>query len=95
MYSKVYWISCAPGQSDALLAHYDAAIVPAIKASEHHVGHHMIASGTDRWLLISNYVSQGAAEAAASMVQEIVRPMAEQYGMTLDVITEGEVVYST
>ena len=91
MYSKVYWITCNPGQSEALLAHYDSAITPAIQESEKHVGHHMIQTDDAKWLLVSNYVSKDAAESAVSMVQELVKPMIEQYGMSLEVITEGEV----
>ena len=94
MHSKVYWISCSPGQSEALLEYYDAVIVPAVKASEHHVGHHMVQSEDEKWLLVSNYNSKEAAEAAVPMVQELVKPMIENQGMTLDVITEGEVVRS-
>ncbi|GJL81798.1 MAG: hypothetical protein DHS20C01_14320 [marine bacterium B5-7] len=91
MYSKVYRITCSPGQADALLGHYDAHVVPAIKASEHHVGHHMIQTGADEWLLVSNYVSEDAATISAPMVQEIVKPMAEQFGMQLEPVTQGDV----
>ena len=45
MYSKVYNISCAPGQADALMSHYDQNVTPAIQASEYHVGHLMIETG--------------------------------------------------
>ena len=92
MFSKVYTITCNPGQSEALLATYDASIVPAVTASEHHVGHHMVEVGDDKWVLVSNYVSQEGAEASASMVQELVKPMVEGQGMTLEVIGQGEVV---
>ena len=94
MYSKVYWIGCNPGKAEAMMAHYDDVIVPAVKASEHHVGHHMLGAGENKWLLVSNYVSQQAAEAAVPMVQALVKPMAEEHGMTLEVITEGEVTHS-
>ena len=91
MYSKIYWISCNPGQSDAMLAEYDASIVPAIKASDKHVGHHMVEVEDNKWLLVSNYVSQEAAEAAVPMVQELIKPMVESHGMALEVISQGEV----
>ena len=94
MYSKVYWIGCAPGQADGLMAHYEEAVIPAVKASEHHVGHHMLEAGENKWLLVSNYQSREAAEAAVSMVQELVKPMADRFGMTLEVITEGNVSHS-
>lgn len=94
MYSKVYWITCTPGQEDALLAQYDATVVPAVKASQHHVGHHMVHAGDSKWLLVSNYNSQEAAEASVAMVQELVKPMVAEQGMTLEVITAGEVVRS-
>lgn len=94
MYSKVYWITCDPTHTDSLMAHYDSVITPAIKASEKHVGHHMIQTSDAKWLLISNYTSKDAAEAAAPMVQELVKPMIEQFGMALDTLTEGEVARS-
>ena len=34
------------------------------------------------------------AEATVPMVQELVKPMMEQFGMTLEVITKGEVMRS-
>jgi len=94
MYSKVYWIGCDPAHADNLLEHYDAAAVPAVKSSDHHVGHHMVEAGSGKWLLVSNYQDKSAAEASVSMVQELIRPMIEQFGMTLEVITEGEVTRS-
>ena len=94
MYSKAYWIGCTDGQADALHAHYDAHVKPAVQASDKHVGHHMLEAGENRWLLISNYHNEESAEAAADMVRELVTPMMEQFGMTLEVITEGEVVHS-
>ena len=94
MYSKAYWIGCNEGQADAMMAHYDEVIVPAIKASDKHVGHHMLEAGDNRWLLISNYHSKDAADAAVPMVQELIKPMIESHGMTLEPITEGEVTHS-
>jgi len=94
MYSKAYWVTCDEGKGDALMAQYDAIVVPAIKASDNHVGHHMISSGPEKWLLISNYHDKSAADAAVSMVQELVKPMIEQNGMTLEQITEGDVIYA-
>jgi len=92
MYSKAYWIGCDPSNSEALLAHYDANIVPAVQASDHHIGHHMIEAASGKWLLISNYHDQSGAEAAIPMVQELIKPMAENFGMTLEPIAEGEAV---
>ena len=92
MYSKVYWITCEPGRRDGLLADYDASVVPAINASDKHVGHHMVEVDDHKWLLVSNYVSGEAAEAAVPMVQELVKPMIEAHGMTLEVIGQGEVI---
>ena len=94
MYSKVYWITCSPGQNAAMLEHYDSVVVPAVKASEKHIGHHMVQTDDTKWLLVSNYVSQDAAEAAVPMVQELVKPMIQTHGMTLEVITEGEAIRS-
>lgn len=91
MYSKIYWITCNPGQREGLLADYDATVVPAIKASDKHVGHHMVQVEDNKWLLVSNYVSQEAAEAAVPMVQELVKPMIDARGMTLEVIGQGDV----
>ena len=92
MYSKVYTITCTPGQRDAMLTEYDASVVPAVSASDKHVGHHMVEVGENKWVLVSNYVSREAAEAAKPMVQELIKPMVEANGMTLDVIGEGEVI---
>jgi hypothetical protein len=89
MYSKVYNITCAPGKADALMAFYDQTVTPAIQASEHHVGHLMVENGTDQWILLSNYTSAGAAEAAAGMVRDIVGSMSE-FGVELSLIGEGE-----
>ena len=94
MYAKVYWIGCDPTHADSLMEHYDSVVVPAVKSSEHHVGHHMIEAGSGKWLLVSNYHDKAASEVAVPLVQELVKPMVEQYGMTLEVITEGEVVRS-
>lgn len=94
MYSKIYWIGCDPTQADNLMEHYDSVLTPAIKSSEYHAGHHMVEAGSGRWLLVSNYHDKAAAEAATPLVQELVKPMVEQFGMTLDVITQGEVARS-
>ena len=94
MYSKVYWISCDPANTDNLLSHYDAVVTAGVKSSEHHVGHHMVEASNGKWLLVSNYHDKAGAEAAASLVRELVTPMIEQFGMTLEVITEGEVARS-
>lgn len=94
MYAKVYWIGCDPVHNEQLLNHYDSVLTPAIKSSEYHVGHHMIEAGAGKWLLVSNYHDKAGAEAAVPMVQDLVKPMVEQFGMTLEVITEGEVIRS-
>ena len=52
----------------------------------------MVEVGENEWLLVSNYVSKDAAEAAKPMVQELIKPMVEANGMTLDLIGQGEVV---
>ena len=54
----------------------------------------MLEAGDNKWLLVSNYVDAAAAEAAKPMVQELIKPMVETFGMTLEVITEGEVTHS-
>jgi hypothetical protein len=43
-------------------------------------------------VLVSNYVGREGAEASVSMVQELIKPMVEAQGMTLEVIGQGEVV---
>jgi hypothetical protein len=75
------------------MEHYDSVLTPAIQSSEYHVGHHMVEAGSGKWLLVSNYHEKAGADAAVPMV-ELVKPMVEQFGMTLEVITEGEVVRS-
>ena len=92
MYSKVYRITCGEGQDEALMSHYDAVITPAIRESEYHVGHQMVEIDTGKWILVSNYRSAQAAEDAASLVRELVGPMAERFGMQLDVLAEGETI---
>ena len=54
----------------------------------------MVATGADKWLLVSTYHDKAAADGAVSLVQELVKPMVEQFGLTLDVIAEGEVTRS-
>ena len=94
MYAKTYWIGCNPNNAAKLLEHYDSVLTPAIQSSEFHAGHQMIEAGTDKWLLVSTYHDKAAAEAAVSLVQELLKPMTEQFGMTIDVIAEGEVARS-
>ena len=94
MYSKAYWITCDEGKGDALMKQYTASVAPAVKSSDKHVGHHMINSGSEKWLLISNYHDKSSADAAVPMVQELVKPMIEQNGLNLELITEGEVTHS-
>ena len=76
------------------LENYDSVMTPAINSSEHHAGHQMIDVGPGKHCLISNYHSKAAAEAAGPLVQQLVKPMVEQFGMTLEPITEGEAVRS-
>ena len=92
MYSKIYRITCDLGKAEGLMAHYDSVLTPAINNSEHHAGHQMIEIEAVEWLLISNYHSKRAAEASVAMVGGLVKPMVEQFGMTLELINEGEVV---
>jgi len=95
MFSKVYWVGCDADRIDSFMAHYDAHIVPAVQNSEHHLGHHLIqADAPNRWMLVANYKDAQGAETAAPMVQELVKPMAESYGMTLEVIVSGDVTRS-
>ena len=91
MYSKVYSITCDEGQADALLSHYDSVVRPAIKESAHHVGHHMVEVGPDAWMLVADYTGAEAAEGATGLVRELVAEMSAKFGMSLDVIGEGEV----
>ncbi len=90
MYSKVYSITCDTGKADALLAHYDAVVAPAVRASGHHVGHQMIQTANERWILTSNYTSAQAAQDALPMVQELVGEMAQKFGMNIETLGEGE-----
>lgn len=91
MYSKVYSITCAEGQQDALMSHYDGVVAPAVRESPHHVGHHMVEVGSNEWILVSDYTSAEAAEAASEMVRGLVSDMSDKFGMSLSVIGQGEV----
>ncbi|MBT8488466.1 MAG: hypothetical protein HKN72_09365 [Gemmatimonadetes bacterium] len=62
-----------------------------MRTSEHHVGHQMVETGAEQWILISNYTSSAAADAARGMVRELVAGMSENFGMKLDVLGQGEV----
>lgn len=92
MYTKVYRITSDSEHRDGLLAYYDEVITPAIKASDHHLGHVMVDVGDGDFILSSHYTSSDAASAAVPMVHELVGPMRDRFGMTLDVIGEGEAV---
>jgi hypothetical protein len=92
MYTKVYRITSDAEHRDGLLDYYDTVITPAIEASDRHVGHVMVDVGDGAFILSSHYTSADAASAAVPMVQELVGPMRERFGMTLDVIGEGEAV---
>ena len=91
MYSKVYSVTCSEGQADAMMQHYDAVVTPAIRASEAHIGHHMVEIGKDEWILVANYVSHEAADQAAGMVRDLVADLNDRFGMQLTVMGEGEV----
>ena len=51
----------------------------------------MIDVGEDKWILISNYKSADAANAASDMVRALVGDMSGKFGMNLSLIDEGEV----
>jgi hypothetical protein len=91
MYSKVYTITCDEGQKGALMSHYDAVVAPAIGESAHHVGQQMVEVGNDEWILVSNYTSGEAADAATDMVRALVGDMSSKFGMKLSLIGQGEV----
>jgi len=91
MYSKVYSITCAAGQEGALMSHYDDVVAPAIRESTHHVGQQMVEVGGNQWILVSNYTSGDAAEAASDMVRALVGDMSARFGMDLSLIGEGPV----
>ena len=91
MYSKVYSITCGEGQEGALMSHYDDVVAPAIRESAHHVGQQMIEVGDKEWILVSNYTSGEAAEAASDMVRALVGEMSANFGMNLTLIGQGEV----
>ena len=92
MYSKTYWIGCADGEAQAMIEYYDSVVTPAVQASDVHIGHHMIQTDNNRWLLVSNYVDQAGAESALGMVQDLVAPMMQKFGMTLEPLAEGEAI---
>ena len=94
MYSKVYLLACDADKVDDLFAHYDSVITPAIQSSDYHVGHQMIQMDNEKWLLVSNYKNKEAAETAVPLVQGLVNPMIDKFGMSLDLYTDGEVVRS-
>jgi len=90
MYSRVYSISWPAEHTEALLAHYDSVIADAIRGSKHHIGHQVVSAGPTQWLLISNYTSRQGAEAAAPMVRDLISHMVENFGMSIEVIGEGD-----
>ncbi len=94
MYAKVYRLACNPDNASKMLEHYGSVMTPAIQSSEFHAGHQMVETGPDKWLLVSTCHDRVAAEAAVPLVQELVKLMVEQFGLTLDVIAEGEVARS-
>ena len=94
MYSKVYWLTCLNDQSDQLIEHYDAVVTPAIRASEKHVGQQLIEIASNRWILVSQYVSSDAASIAEPLVNKLIAPMVEKFGMQLEVIGEGDATRS-
>lgn len=92
MYSKLYIITCDPQHADAMMKYYDNDIAGWVRDSSHHAGHQMVEVSGGRWVLISNYHNKHEAEAAAPKVQEIVAPMVENFGMTLEPVAEGETI---
>jgi hypothetical protein len=90
MYSKVYTVTCDEGQKDALMSHYDDVVGPAITESAYHVSQQMVEVGNNEWILISNYKSSEAADAASDMVRALVGDMGAKFGMKLTVIGQGE-----
>jgi hypothetical protein len=92
MYSKVYSVTCNEGEGDAMVSYYDETVVPAIRESEHHVGHLMIEVGDEEWILVANYVSHEAANEALGMVGDLVADLNERFGTQLTVMGEGEAV---
>jgi hypothetical protein len=92
MYSKVYSVTCAKGQADAMMGHYDAVVTPVIRESEAHIGHHMVQVGDDEWILVANYVSHEAAAAASGMVRDLVADLNDRFGAQLTIMGEGDVV---
>jgi hypothetical protein len=92
MYSKVYWITCGPGDGTGLMDHYDTVVTQAIQDSQYHVGQQMIQIQPEKWILISNYRSAEAAEAAGPMVRDLVATMSNRFRMTLEVIGEGKTI---
>ena len=92
MYSIVYSVTCNEGEADAMISHYDATVAPAIRESEEHVGHLLIEVGDDEWILLANYVSHEAANAALRMVGDLVADLNDRFGTQLTVMGEGEVV---
>jgi len=91
MYTKVYSITCGEGQEGALMSHYDDVVAPAIRESTHHVGQQMVDVGDAEWILVSNYTSGEAADAASDMVRALVGDMGAKFGMNLTLIGQGEV----
>lgn len=94
MYSKVYWITCLKEQSDELIKHYDAVVTPAIQSSEKHIGQQLIEISSNRWILVSQYVSCDAAKVAEPLVNKLIAPMVENFGMQIEVIGEGDATRS-
>ena len=92
MYSKVYWITTNAAQSAGLMSHYDSVAEPAIRDSDHHLSHQMVEVQPGKWILVSNYRSADAAEAAGPLVRDLVAAMSEGFGMTLEMIGEGETI---
>jgi hypothetical protein len=93
MYSKVYWITTDAAQSAGLRSHYDSVAAPAIRDNDHHLSHQMVDIQPGKWILVSNYRSADAAEAAGPLVRDLVAAMSEGFSMTLEVIGEGETIW--
>jgi len=96
MFIKVYRLTCNEGFAEQMFEHYDTVVVPMVHAAANHsaetFAHQFIQTDDDKWMLIANYKSADAAEAGLPLVKEIVQPMAEKFGMTIEPIGAGEVV---
>ncbi|MEM7171176.1 MAG: hypothetical protein AAF530_13465 [Pseudomonadota bacterium] len=92
MYSKVYSVSCPSDKAEALMAYYDSETAKTVRESDHHVSHQMIEVEAGSYLLVSNYKDQQAADDAQTLVQKMITPLVERFGMRLEIIGAGETI---